>query len=155
MGHHVALMSDNTTVLSYINKQGGLVSTPLYLLTRQILTWAESNSVSLIGRFVPGRRNILADQLSRRGQVLSTEWTLHPRIAQAVFEMWGTPMVDLFATALNRRLPVYCSPVPDPMAWHVDAFTAPWDHLEAYAFPPFPVLRLVLNRVLSVQPTEI
>ena len=45
-------------------------------------------------------------------------------------------------------------PVPDPMAWQVDAFAIPWDHLEVYAFPvyafpPIAVLRLVINRVLS------
>ena len=148
MGHRVVLMSDNTTVVSYINKQGGTVSSSLYLLVRQVLTWAESNSVSLVGRFVPGRRNILADQLSRQGQVISTEWTLHPRILQEVFGCWGTPMVDLFATSLNKRLPVYCSPVPDPMAWQVDAFAVPWDDLDVYAFPPFAVLRQVINRVL-------
>ena len=148
MGHGVALMSDNTTVVAYINKQGGTVSSPLYLLVRQVLTWAEMNSVSIVGRFVPGRRNILADQLSRQGQVIPTEWTLHPRVCQALFEIWGTPVVDLFATSLNRRLPVYCSPVPDPMAWQVDAFTIPWDDLEVYAFPPVATLRLVINRVL-------
>ena len=130
-------MSDNTTVVSYINKQGGTVSSSLCSLVRQILTWAELNSVCLVGRYVPGHRNILADQLSRRGQVVSTEWTLHSRILQAVFEVWGTPMVDLFATALNRRLPVYCSPVPDPMAWQVDVF--------AVSFPPIAILRLVIN----------
>ena len=148
MGHRVALMSDNTTVVAYINKQGGTVSSSLYLLVRQVLTWTEVNSVSLIGRFVPGRKNILADQLSRQDQVIPTEWTLHTRVLQAVFRIWGTPMVDLFATALNRRLPVYCSPVPDPMAWQVDAFTIPWDNLEAYAFPPTAILRSVINQVL-------
>ena len=99
----------------------------------------------LVGRFVPGHRNVLADQLSRQDQVIPTEWTLHSRVLQAVFRIWGTPMVDLFATALNRRLPVYCSPVPDPMAWEVDAFTMPWDHLDTYVFPPCAILRLVIN----------
>ena len=155
MGHRVALMSDNTTVVAYINKQGGTVSSSLYLLTKQILTWAELHSVSLVGRFVPGHRNVLADQLSRQDQVISTEWSLHPRIVQAVFRSWGTPTVDMFATSLNNRLPVYCSPVPDPLAWKVDAFTVPWDGLDVYAFPPFPVIRLCINRVLTSQRTRV
>ena len=67
------------------------------------------------------------------------EWTLHYRVLQAVFRVWGTLIVDLFATALNRRLSVYCSPIPDPMAW---------DHLDVYAFSPIATLRLVINRVL-------
>ena len=48
MGHRVALMSDNTTVVSYINKQGGTVLSSLYLLVRQVPTWAEFNSVTLV-----------------------------------------------------------------------------------------------------------
>ena len=34
------------------------------------------------------------------------------------------------------------------MAWQVDDFTVPWDHVDMNAFPPFAILRLVINRVL-------
>ena len=42
--------------------------------------------------------------------------------------------VDLFATALNYRLPVYFSPLSDPMAAGTDAFLQDWDGLQAYLF---------------------
>ena len=36
-GHHVTAMCDNSTVVAYINKQGGTVSRPLCLLTSRLL----------------------------------------------------------------------------------------------------------------------
>ena len=35
----------------------------------------------------------------------------------------------------NRKLPLFVSPVPDPMASAVDALSLPWENLDAYAFP--------------------
>ena len=33
------------------------------------------------------------------------------------------------------------------MAAGVDAMLQSWDHMQAYAFPPFAMIRLVLNKV--------
>ena len=71
-GHHVTAMCDNSTVVAYINKQGGTVSRPLCLLTSRLLRWTESFDVHLEARYLPGESNILADVLSRRGQVVGT-----------------------------------------------------------------------------------
>ena len=67
-GHHVTAMCDNSTVVAYINKQGGTVSRPLCLLTSRLLRWTESFDVHLEARYLPGESNVLADVLSRRGQ---------------------------------------------------------------------------------------
>ena len=113
-GHHVTAMCDNSTVVAYVNKQGGTVSRPLCLLTSRLLRWAESFDVHLEARYLPGESNVLADVLSRRGQVVGTEWSLHPQVARALLRAWGNPSIDLFATCLNAKLPLYCSLVPDP-----------------------------------------
>ena len=47
---------------------------------------------------------------------------------------WFIPHVDLFATHLNHKVPLYVSPVPDRHAWEIDAqniiwsgpFPSPW-----------------------------
>ena len=135
-GHHVTAMCDNSTVVAYINKQGGTVSRPLCLLTSRLLRWTESFDVHLEARYLPGESNVLADVLSRRGQVVGTEWSLHPQVARALLRTWGSPSIDLFATCLNAKLPLYCSLVPDPQAVFEDAFRHPWDDLDLYAFPP-------------------
>ena len=134
-GHHVTAMCDNSTVVAYVNKQGGTVSRPLCLLTSRLLRWTESFDVHLEARYLPGESNVLADVLSRRGQVVGTEWSLHPQVARALLRTWGNPSINLFATCLNAKLPLYCSLVPDPQAVFEDAFRHPWDDLDLYAFP--------------------
>ena len=146
-GHHVTAMCDNSTVVAYVNKQGGTVSRPLCLLTSRLLRWTESFDVHLEARYLPGESNVLADVLSRRGQVVGTEWSLHPQVARALLRAWGNPSIDLFATCLNAKLPLYCSLVPDPQAVFEDAFRHPWDDLDLYALPPFALVGRVIARV--------
>ena len=71
-GHHVTAMCDNSTVVAYVNKQGGTVSRALCLLTSRLLRWTESFDVHHDARYLPGENNVLADVLSRRGQVVGT-----------------------------------------------------------------------------------
>ena len=54
-GHHVTAMCDNSTVVAYVNKQGGTVSRPLCLLTSRLLRWTESFDVHLEARYLPRR----------------------------------------------------------------------------------------------------
>ena len=46
-----------------------------------------------------------------------------PEVATLVFELWGLPMVDMFGTVHNTKLPWYMSPVPEPQALAVDALS--------------------------------
>ena len=146
-GHHVTAMCDNSTVVEYVSKQGGMVSRSLCLLTSRLLRWMEIFDVHLDARYLPGESNVLADVLSRRGQVVGTEWSLHPQVARALLRAWDNPSIDLFATCLNAKLPLYCSLVPDPKAVFEDAFRHPWDDLDLYAFPPFALVGRVIARV--------
>ena len=143
IGHHVTAMCDNTTVVAYVNKQGDTVSRALCLLASRLLRWTESFDVHLDARYLPDEDNVLADVLSHRGQVVGAEWSLHPQVARALLRLWGNPSIDLFATCLNTKLPLYCSLVPGPQAVFQDAFRHPWDDLDLYAFPPFPLIACV------------
>ena len=89
-------------------------------------------------QFIPGHLNVLSDTLSRRSQVLGSEWTL---CFPAFWDLLLWPAtIDLFATSLNHHLPVYFSPMEDPQSAGTDAMMPPWDGLQAYAFPPFGLL---------------
>ena len=79
--------------------------------------------------------------------VVGSEWSLHPQVARALLRAWGNPSIDLFATCLNAKLPLYCSLVPDPQAVFEDAFIHPCDDLDLYAFPPFALVGRVIARV--------
>ena len=54
--------------------------------------------------------------------------------------------MDLLATRLNIKLPLYVSPIPDPQAWAIDALNIPWENLVAYAFPPTALLPKVVQK---------
>ena len=112
--HWVIAMCDNSTLVAYVNKHGGTVSDSLCLLTGQLLRWTESNRVQLEARYLPGQSNVLADLFSRRNQILGAEWSLHPQVARDLLRTWGSPTLDLYATHLNAKLPLYCFLIPRP-----------------------------------------
>ena len=56
-------------------------------------------------------------------------------MVQDLLHQWPA-IIDLFATSLTARLPVFFAPAWEPKATGVDAFLHPWDNLQAYAFPP-------------------
>nr|KAG5707751.1 hypothetical protein BaRGS_003326 [Batillaria attramentaria] len=146
----VLVLTDNSTVVAYIRKQGGTRSTQLCELTRDLLLWCESQDVTLSARHIPGRLNVIADSLSRHGQILHTEWTLNDATFNTICQTWDRPHVDLFATRWNHKLPLFVSPVPDPLAWAVDALSIPWNGLFAYAFPPTVLIPKVLTKLEGI-----
>ena len=148
VGLNIGVFSDNTTALSYICKGGGTVSSLLSQEAQLLLRWAESPPVSLVPQFVRGSGNVVADSLNRRNQVVGLEWTLHQDVVNALLWRWPAT-VDLFATSLNHRLPVFFSPINNPMTAASNAFLQSWDGMPAYAFPLFALVREVLNKVVS------
>lgn len=154
-GRTVGLFSDNTTALAYLAHQGGTHSSTLNLEAQRILRWAESKSISIRTQFIRGSHNVVADSLSRRHQVIPTEWTLHQEVCQDLWKLWGRPLIDLFATSQNYRIPTFVSPFKDPMAIATDAFLFNWDHQELYAFPPFAAIRQVLVKLQASQGTTL
>ena len=107
----------------------------------------EEGNMTLVPRYLPGHLNVLADHLSRRGQILKTEWSLNQTIADRIFRAWGRPFVNLFALGKNTKLAIYFSPIRDETSWKVDSLVQSWDGLYAYAYPPTSLIRACLNKV--------
>ena len=145
----VQVATDNSTVVAYINKQGGTRSWEHCALLWRILTWCRPKNIVLSARHIPGCLNVVADQLSRKGQALHTEWSLHPQIFRDICRLHGTPQIDLFATWFNRKLPLFVSPVPDPESVQVDAMSMDWAGIQGYAFPPVAMVPQVLAKLLQ------
>ena len=78
-GHQVMIATDNLTVVSYINRQGGTYSPTLLRLTVELLLWLEARNIIVRARHISACLNMIADHLSRPNQPISTEWSLHPR----------------------------------------------------------------------------
>ena len=143
----VLISADNTTVVAYIRHQGGTHSTELSEEVRNVLNLCLAHNIQLLAKHIPGRFNALADRMSRVGKPISTEWSLNQEIANKIFQIMDFPSIDLFATHLNHRLPFYVSPIPDQKALSIDALTMDWNHIHAYAFPPFHLIPAVINKV--------
>lgn len=154
---HVLIQSDNATVVAYLCHQGGMHSHSLDRITRRIVRWCQTKEVTLSAVHVAGADNCLADALSRPGQLLtqdkfrSVEWELSQKVANQIFQRWGIPRVDLFATRLNRKVPVFCSRLPDPMALQGDPLMLSWSQGLLYLFPP---LSLVLQSLAKIRREE-
>ena len=145
-GKHVLVRSDNSTVVAYINHQGGTRSPRLCLLTRDLYLWAWDHHVSLQAIHIPGVDNSIADALSR-GKIRPTEWSLHRGVAEHLFAEIEKPNIDLFASAENAQLPVFCTRFHDPRAWASDALQISWEGMSAYAFPPISLVSRVLCKL--------
>ena len=143
----VLISTDNTTVVAYIRHQGGTHSTELSEEVWNILNLCLAHNIQLLAKHIPGRFNTLADRMSRVDKPISTEWSLNQEIANKIFQIMDFPSIDLFATRLNHRLPFYVSPIPDQKALSTDALTMDWNHIHAYAFPPFHLIPAVINKV--------
>ena len=129
------IASDNSTVVSYINKQGRTRSIQLCRRTKKLLLMCQANQIVLRARHIPGRLNVLADILLRPSQMSGTEWSLHPSVFRALTRERRIPFLDLFATRWNHKLPLFVSPVPDPlvMAVDVNVMSMSWNAQWAYA----------------------
>ena len=143
---HIQIQTDNTTVVTYINKMGGTHSHALNDLTKQIWNWAITKKIHLSAVHLPGVLNSEADYLSRLHQE-KANWQLCPTVFNSIIKILPPPQIDLFADHWNHQLQSYVSWKLDQQAVHTNAFTLQWTNLKAYAFPPFALILRVLNKI--------
>ncbi|MEW8547329.1 MAG: reverse transcriptase domain-containing protein [Candidatus Thiodiazotropha sp.] len=154
--HHVKnssvmVATDNSSVVAYLRREGGTHSPTLCMEVWETLNWCDQKNIKILVRHIPGKTNILADRLSRLSKPISTEWSLDQTVCNMILAATGYPNIDLFATRLNKKLPVYVSPIPDDRALAIDALSMNWDGIHAYAFPPFALIPAIINKVRQHQ----
>ena len=154
-GKHVRLMIDNTIAVHCINNLGTNHSASCNDITLALWNWCTSHNIWVSAAHIPGKNNVIADAESRRVN-LDAEWKLNSKLLKSAFESLAvSPSIDLFATRLNTQMNRYVSYRPDPDAVAIDAFSISWKDLNFYAFPPFSVIPLVLNKVQQEKGTGI
>ncbi|XP_062572587.1 uncharacterized protein LOC134234524 [Saccostrea cucullata] len=141
---HIRLCMDNSVAVSYVNKQGGKIST-LNELARELWTWCIDRNIWLSAEHVQGATNIIADSLSRKN--VDMEWKLDEMVFDKLTNLCGKCEIDLFASKDNHQLNKYYSYTPDPNALGVDAFAHSWRNIDCYLFPPFSVISSVLKKI--------
>lgn len=142
---HIGLRIDNTCAISYLKHFGGIKSSELYNLARDIWFWCIHRDIWISANYVPSCENI-ADAESRKFNE-NIEWMLNTGIFNKLVDIWGVPDIDLFATRLNAQLPLYSSWKPDPGCKFIDAFSESWNELYCYIFPPFSLLGRVVQKL--------
>ena len=95
------LATDNSPVMSYVNKQGSTQSPSILYVARASLLWCHDQGIFLRARHIPGKLNVLADSLSRAGQIHPREWSLSPQVFSRLCLLWGT--------SWNHKLPQFLS----------------------------------------------
>ena len=97
------LSTDNTPVAAYLNK-GGARSRTLSFIATKLLAWCARRQVSLTAKVLPGKLNVLADSLSRKGQIIHTEWTLHRAYCLRFFISGSPTQRSVFCVAISQSL---------------------------------------------------
>ncbi|XP_040915373.1 uncharacterized protein LOC121195777 [Toxotes jaculatrix] len=146
LGHHVLVKTDNSTVVAYINRQGGTRSLQLHRLAQRLIVWGSTRFLSLRATHVAGVLNRGADLLSR-GNPLYGEWRLHPQVVKQIWQRYGQADVDLFASQENTHCPLFFSLSDASAPLGVDALAHPWPNVLLYAFPPLSMVSPTLARV--------
>ena len=142
---HIHISSDNTTAVSYINKQGGRKS-HLNAIARKLWKWAKNANNWISATHISGVDNPEADFQSRHVNKY-LEYSLSDYIFAKCCDVFGVPEVDLFASRLNCKVQKYVSFQHDPQAWKVNSFNLEWSNFFGYAFPPINQISKVLQKV--------
>ena len=144
-GCHVLIRTDNTTTMFYVNKQGGIRSQSLHALAQELTLWCDVHLKSIRASHVPGLQNRGADLLSR-GKCHYAEWSLHDAVAAQLWDRFGRPLVDLFASEENAKCQQFFS-MTGQGSLGLDALAHDWPKGLLYAFPPLSLIPPVLERV--------
>lgn len=145
-GRHVLIRTDNTSVVFFINHQGGTRSGQCLALTQKLLVWADKHLLSLRAAHIAGVTNCTADALSRRG-LRAGDWCLNKEVAQMLWTTYGTADVDLFATQQSSQCPSWFAETAEPGSLGQDALAHDWPNCLLYAFPPLPLIWMTLTRI--------
>ena len=119
---HLRVMTDNSTAISYINRQRGVKSMLCNNVTTEIWEIYIKSDVYISAAHIPGKENIIADLASREFQG-SHEWILSLEVIKYLVELFQVPDTDMFASILNKQLPKYASWMPNPESYIIDCMS--------------------------------
>ena len=121
---------------------------------KSIWLWCIQKNIWISAAHISGARNEYPDYLSRMRHT-TTEWSLREQVFHQIEGVYGSPLVDLFASRFNAKLPSFVSWKPDPIALAVDAFSLDWNDYKFYAFPPFSLVGKCLQKISADKATGI
>ena len=145
---HVHVRSDNTTTVAALNRFGSSKALAVNEVARDLWLWCFDRDIWVTASYIPGVDNETADAASRKFH-FDLEWKLNPQCFAILLVFFKLPLkIDLFASRINKQLPIYGSLHKDPEAAVCDAFSVNWnDWNPSYIFPPFCIMTRVLQKI--------
>ena len=140
----VMVVSDNSSVVAYLKKQGGTHSPSLCTLVWELLYWCHHRNIHVQVGYFPGKLNVSGQSVSSRPNSPYRMVSGSGDCLQ-IFKLGYSSSGSLCHQIKPSSAPV--SPVPDHRACAVDAMSLDGEILFAYAFPPFKLVPLVLNKI--------
>ena len=123
--HKIVLVeTDNTTVVSYINREGGMRSGPLCTLLWRILTGCARNQVTLKARHrlaECGRRQAIQARPEHPNRVVSPSGGFPSNMQQV-----APASTRSICHKVQQQVALFVSPVPDPLVTAVNVLSLPW-----------------------------
>ena len=146
-GQHVLLLTDNTTVCSYLQWQGGMKSRDLCLLAVRVVQGAHANNVTLSIHHIPGRLNVIADGLSkaapwRRSGLSIRRSSIDCGTGSQTYRWTCSPHDSIIVFFF-----CFVSPFPDLQALAVDGLGLDWEGGDLDALHPSSLIPTILKRL--------
>ncbi|KAK5579988.1 hypothetical protein RB653_009678 [Dictyostelium firmibasis] len=145
---NLKIQTDNTTTLSYVNRQGGQIQ-DLSILFEQLWKQCLKKKINLIGEHIPGFFNVKADHLSRLSEmnhksskpIKSYNWQLKKEVFNRIQLQFGQIQMDLFASHFNHQTINYST-------MKMNALQLDWSQWnQCLAFPPPILLPSVMEKM--------
>jgi Reverse transcriptase (RNA-dependent DNA polymerase) len=131
------LRTDNTTVVSLINKQGTTVSEPLLKLAKQAWNSMLITKTVVQATYIQGEMNLAADTASRAPK---HDYSLCAKAMKRVRDHApGRLSLDMFASASSAQIPRFWTR-------EQNALSKIWPRTGGYAFPPPRLLPAIIQR---------
>ena len=144
----VLIKTDNTTVVAYVNNQGGSCSARLCSLALDLWHFCILRHIMIHAIYLPGSQNTEADALSRMPSN-DHSYSLSQEVFDDIQAILSFPLtIDCFASRLSYKLPIYYSWQLDPLSSLVNAFSTQWSD-SVYLFPPLPLIHKVISKFIS------
>ena len=98
--HLIEISIDNTTIVSYINKQVGLRSGALCETALEIYSWCEARKIDLHAIYLRGCSNLVAVTESPK-PVAAGDWKLSTSAFQKIHQAWKSEVDFQYLSAVS------------------------------------------------------
>ena len=144
----IAIKTDNSTAVAYINHQGGTACNILCELSLDLWRFCKKRDIMIKAYHLKGIKNVRADFLSRHSPSDHSYYLLQEIFDEIIILLPFELVIDVFASRLNAKLPLFISRYADPFSDCIDAFSVAWKD-NIYLFPPIPMLHRVLSKFIA------